>query len=261
MSTALDAIHITRWGTEGPEVVMIHGAPRGGPGGGDQYWFKQQELAERGWRLVVPDRPGHGKSPAHGQENMETDGVWVAELLGDGAHLVGHSYGGCTALAAAGLRPEAVRSLTLVEAPVFSVAPDDPRVQQFETDLASEVSKERPPIEALAGFGQLVRIPIGELPGPPPTMDELAALGNGVRDLRQPTDWDSSAQLQAVADAKIPVLAVTAGGSPGFEGIGEALAKRFDGEHLKIDLPHHFPIWADEFNDRLDKFMRAADAR
>lgn len=261
MSSPLEEIHITRWGTEGPEVVLIHGGPRGGPGGGDQYWFKQKQLADRGWQLIVPDRPGHGKSPAIGREDMEADGIWAAELLGDGMHLVGHSYGGLTALAAAGLRPDAVKSLTLVEAPVFSAAPDDPRVQQFDADLEEEITKDRTPIETLAGFGKLVRIPIGELPGPPPTMEQLAALGAGVTALHQPNHWDSSAQLESVANAKIPVLVVTGGGSPGFEGIGDGLTKKLNGEHLMIDLPHHFPHWSDDFNDALDKFLRSAETQ
>ena len=50
------------------------------------------------------------------------DAIWAAEMVGESSHLVGHSYGGLIALAAAALRPTVVRSLTLIEAPVFSAA-------------------------------------------------------------------------------------------------------------------------------------------
>ena len=82
----------------------------------------------RGLGTRVPDRPGHARSPSRGPESIERDAGWVAEMLGDGMHLVGHSYGGCIATEAAGLRPEAVRSLTVVEAAAASVAPDHPAV-------------------------------------------------------------------------------------------------------------------------------------
>jgi pimeloyl-ACP methyl ester carboxylesterase len=52
-------------------------------------------------------------------------------LLGDGAHLVGHSYGALGALFAAALRPDAVRSLTLVEPPVYGLARGYPAAEQF----------------------------------------------------------------------------------------------------------------------------------
>ena len=128
--TTTDGIHVTRLGS-GTPVLMVHGSGQGNPLGGAQHWACQAPLAEQGFELILPDRPGHGQSPTRGPEDFELDAVWVAEMLGDGAHLVGHSYGGVTALCAAGLRPEAVRSLTLVEAPAFSAAGDDPAAMAF----------------------------------------------------------------------------------------------------------------------------------
>ena len=45
-------------------------------------------------------------------------------FLGDGAHLVGHSFGGCVALAATSRRPTAVKSLTLIEPGMQALAID-----------------------------------------------------------------------------------------------------------------------------------------
>jgi len=53
------------------------------------------------------------------RQDFEEDARDIAALLGDGAHLVGHSYGAVGALYAAALRPEAVHSLTVNEPPAF----------------------------------------------------------------------------------------------------------------------------------------------
>ena len=105
-----EGLHVTRWGSGSP-VLLIHGGPQGGPNGGETAWGRQRPLADEGWELVLPDRPGHARSPSQGPENIEREAVWVAELLGDGMHLVGHSYGGCIATQAASLRPEAEETL------------------------------------------------------------------------------------------------------------------------------------------------------
>ena len=60
----------------------------------------QRPLAER-YRLLVMDRRGFGGSPDIDRSDYEVDAADVAELLGDGAHLVGHSYGGVVAMLAA----------------------------------------------------------------------------------------------------------------------------------------------------------------
>src|SRR5512144_2471005 len=80
----------------GPPVVFVHG----GGLGGAQAWRAQWPLAER-WRLIFPTRPGYGGSPLAGGEDFEVDAGLIAELLGPGAHLIGHSYGGVIALLAA----------------------------------------------------------------------------------------------------------------------------------------------------------------
>src|SRR3546814_13001552 len=50
----------------------------------------------------------------------------VVEVLGDGAHLVGTSMGGMVSMNAAGLRPDLVHSLTVIEPPAFALANDIP---------------------------------------------------------------------------------------------------------------------------------------
>jgi len=74
----------------------------------------------------VLDRRGFGQSPAAEGEDFLRDGDDIAEVTGDGAHLVGHSYGGLGAMFAAARRPDATRSLTLLEPAAFALGQDDP---------------------------------------------------------------------------------------------------------------------------------------
>jgi pimeloyl-ACP methyl ester carboxylesterase len=115
MRTA-SGVHVTVWG-DGEPAVFVHGSF----GWGKETWKQQRPLADH-YRLLLVDRRGFGASPANGRVDFERDAEDVAELLGDGAHLVGHSYGGVVSLLAAGRRPGVVRSLTLIEPPAFGVA-------------------------------------------------------------------------------------------------------------------------------------------
>ena len=255
-----DAIHVTRWGSKGPHVLMIHGGPQGGPAGGAGGFAAQKALADRGWQLVLPDRPGHGLSPSRGAEDMEVDATWVAEMLGGGSHLVGHSYGGLVALAAAGLRPDAVKSLTLVEAPVYSAAADNPAVQAFQVEQGRIQSSDLALLPKLMRFSQLVMIPREDM-GNRPTMEQLTAMGAGLAAMRSPDDWDSRPALTTIIQAKIPVLAVSGGGNPAFVAIGEGLARMTGGRHIVIKSGHHLPqLIEGQFNDAIDAFMRDAES-
>src|SRR3954449_2176634 len=95
---------------EGPPVLFVHGDIVGA----SLTWRKQRELAER-WSLIIPSRPGFGETPPLERNDFELEAPMFAELLGHGAHLVGHSYGAVIALLAAAERPETVRSLTVSE--------------------------------------------------------------------------------------------------------------------------------------------------
>jgi len=86
--------------------------------------------------LLLPDRCGHGASPASGRADFEADAEDVAALLGERAHLVGHSYAAVVALLVAARRPEAVRTLTVVEPAAFAAPRGDPAVEELIATLA-----------------------------------------------------------------------------------------------------------------------------
>jgi pimeloyl-ACP methyl ester carboxylesterase len=107
-TTQSASLEVVVWGS-GPRVILVHGSVFNGP----LTWNEQRPLGER-WRLEVLNRRGYGKSPPpEVRSDFEEDARDIAALLGDDAHLVGHSFGAIGALYAAALRPNAVRSLTI----------------------------------------------------------------------------------------------------------------------------------------------------
>ena len=109
-------LHVTTWG-DGPRALLVHGSMSFG----DLAFSEQRPLAER-WQLDVLDRRGFGGSlDPLGRVDFDADARDVAGLLDDPAHLVGHSYGGVVCLLATALRPEGVRSLTVIEPPAFGL--------------------------------------------------------------------------------------------------------------------------------------------
>ena len=96
----------------GHQVVLLHGQP-----GSAADWLQVADRLPRTLGVVALDRPGYGASrQAAGGFAVNARAV-VAELDARGigrAVLVGHSYGGGVALAAAGLAPERVEALALL---------------------------------------------------------------------------------------------------------------------------------------------------
>jgi pimeloyl-ACP methyl ester carboxylesterase len=254
-------MHVTRWGDTGPVVVMVHGSAQGSRADGGRHFARQERLASRGWQILVPDRPGHGLSPAPGRpDDAHEDGRLVAELLGSGSHLVGHSFGGAVALAAAAQRPDVVRSLTIIEPALQRFAMRDPAVRKFGFSAIKTLKFTRDDTKRAIKFSQLLRIP-PEMRDDDGRPADLAAMGKGLAALRLPSKSDVSRQLDTIAEHRIPFVVVTGGWSPAFEAIGATAAERGGGTHVVIESDHHFPnLVSEEFNDLLDTLMRSADA-
>ncbi len=254
-----DKIHVTRWGHTGPSVVLVHGSAQGSKIGGDGHFAAQEALAADGWQLMVPDRPGHGASPALGRpDDAEADGAWVADLLGFGAHLVGHSFGGCVALAAAARRPDAVRSLTLIEPGMQKLATDIPEVRRFVLKLVTTMIFSFSPERRAGRFAKLVGIPSGIRGGT--DRAELKAMGLGIAKLKVPTAATLRAELETIKAAGVPLLVVTGGWSAAFDAVGRRVAEVGGGRHEIVASTNHFPNLMPAFNPLLAAFMEQADA-
>ena len=236
----------------GPPIVFVHGDIVGP----EQTWRKQRELAER-WSLVIPSRPGFGESPPLERNDFQVEAPMFAELLGDGAHLVGHSYGAVIALLAAAERPEAVRSLTVSEPGCLRVAAGTPVVDEMIANGERLFREgERIPDEM---FLRLFRGGAGSAYGTPEQLPE--ELLHGVELLkRERPSWEAEIPLEHLAAADFPVLVLSGGHSQAFEAVCDALADGLGAERAVVPgRGHTLPSTGEPYNQRLEAFLAAAE--
>lgn len=135
----MNSLFFESWGS-GVPVVLVHGSLATGA----DEWQAQRPLADEGYQLIVPDRRGYGRSPAAEGEDYLRDADDIVELMGSGAHLVGHSYGGLGVLFAAARRPDATLSLTLLEPAAFSPGQQHPAARSLVNDVRGVWAQELP---------------------------------------------------------------------------------------------------------------------
>jgi pimeloyl-ACP methyl ester carboxylesterase len=237
-------VHVTVWG-DGERAVFVHGSF----GWGEETWREQRPLADR-YELLLVDRRGFGASPPDGRVDFDRDADDVAELLDDGAHLVGHSYGGVVSLLAAARRPDSVRSLVLIEPPAFGVARGDPAVEELirNVDIAARTAAD--PADYRAGFeGDALTAARASMTERPPgdaeiPLDELAR--SGLRVLLVQGDWcpapDSARGLAGAA----------------FRAVCDVLDARLNAERAIFPSAHSPQKLGTLFNHRLRAFWEAA---
>jgi pimeloyl-ACP methyl ester carboxylesterase len=251
LRAGMTTLHVERWGN-GPPVVLVHGSVVAG----EATWSEQRALAEH-WELLVVDRPGYGRNESVERVDFETDAPLVAELLGAGSHLVGHSYGGVVSLLAAARRPEAVRSLTVIEPPSFGVAAGHPQVDSFVERLKDHWEHGPGDPEAfLRGFLRLVG---SELDPPTPLPPALERGGRVLVIERGP--WEAEIPLDELREAPFPKLVVSGGHHPAFDAVCDVLEEGLGAERAVIPGHGHSVQRAGAaFNDRLEAFLLAAEA-
>ena len=228
--TAAAGLHVETWG-DGTPVVLVHGSLATGA----EEWECQRPLAEEGFLLLVLDRRGYGSSPAAPGEDYQVDAADIAELMGDGAHLVAHSYGGLGAMLAAARRPEATLSLTLLEAPSAVPAEPDPSWQALHDQIRDLWSRDLPDDEWVIRFLRAVGSDPDQFP---PEMLALAVpLVPVFRHGRPFHEFEPP--LAALAAAEFPKLVVSGGHSVAFDSMCTVLARHIGAERAVINGAGH----------------------
>ncbi|MGH2474026.1 MAG: alpha/beta fold hydrolase [Candidatus Limnocylindrales bacterium] len=223
-------LFVHTWGT-GTPVVLVHGSLATGA----EEWEAQQPLADEGFRLLALDRRGYRQSPTVDGEDYLQDADDIVDLLGDGAHLVGHSYGGLGAMVAAAQRPESTLSLALLEPPALTMDEHDQAAQALIGQVRSMWDQNLPDDEWLVRFLEAVGTDPATLP--PGMLDEAGPLVPLVRNSRPA--WDHDPPLAELASAPFPKLVVSGGHHSGWNGICDALAERIDASRAEVTGAGH----------------------
>ena len=235
---------------DGEPVVFVHGGGKPGL----MAWQQQLPLASE-HRLRFATRLGYPPNPPTPREDFDADADTVAELLGDGAHLVAHSYGAVGALLGAVKRPEAVWSLALVEPGTTSIALDDPVVARFEREQAEALAAVRDQ-DAEAQVRAVFSVIEPDHPLPTPLPPPLADFGRRLPGFRWPRE--ASIPLDEVAAGAYPKLVITGGARPVYEVVARRLVDRAGFRHVVVPGPHQTQETGEPFNQVLRAFLGAA---
>jgi len=227
-------------------AVFVHGSVGNGPA-----TFSALGPLEERFEVVVPNRGGYPPGPLLERIDFEEQAVELAPLLEDGAHLVGHSYGGVISLLIAGRYPERVHSLVVSEPPAFGLARGNPDVEQLIAGLA-EFFAAGPyePAEYLRGFLAAVGSEL-RLPEPLP-----AALEQGARAaMAERSPWEAEIPLDELAAAPFPKLVISGGHHAAFDAVCDVLEERLGAERAVLPGAGHSIPRAPGYAERLLEFL------
>jgi pimeloyl-ACP methyl ester carboxylesterase len=235
----------------GTPVVLVHGSLATGA----EEWVEQRPLAGEGFRLLVLDRRGYGRSPKVEGEDFLRDADDITEVMGDGAHLVGHSYGGLGVAFAAARRPTATRSLTTLEPGAFALGQGHPAARALVDGVQTMWGEDVPDEEWVVGFLKAV----GSDPDAFPP-EFLAAALPLVPVLRRGRRlWDPDLPLAELASTSFPKLVVSGGHSAGFDAICDDLADRIGAARLVVEgAGHEVQFTGQPLNEALLALWRAS---
>jgi pimeloyl-ACP methyl ester carboxylesterase len=250
-------VHVTVWG-DGEPAVLVHGSF----GWGTETWRQQRPLADD-YKLLLLDRRGFGASPADGRVDFDRDADDVTDLLGDGAHVVGHSYGGVVSLLAAARRPDAVRSLVLIEPPAFGIARGNDAVEELIGNISSATEEASDPAEYraafLRGFG---------FAGVTTALSG-AALEAARASMTERPPWEAQIPLDELERARVPVLLVQGDWCPApdtarslagaaFRAVCDVLDERLHAQRAVFPAAHNPQKLGKLFNERVRAFWEQA---
>ena len=243
------AYAVDRWGNRGDRIVLVHGSLGVGAAA-----FGEQKVLEDRFTLDVMTRRGYGGTPAIERVDIHRDASDLIELLGEGAHLVGTSMGGIVAMNAAGMRPDLVRSLTVIEPPAFALAADLPDVRRVSDAMKTHWDEADPADLRNFVIGFVAALEM-DMPMPDPLPAPVAAAAVNLVTERP---WKVDVPAGAIADAPYPKMVVTGGWSKAFDAISRRLAELLECElHVLTGAGHAVQKVGAPFNDRLERLVSA----
>ena len=227
-------------------VVLIHGSV-----GNSEAWAPARPALEERFEVVAPNRGGYPPGPLLERIDFERQAGELAPLLGDGAHLVGHSYGGVIALLIAAAQPERVRSLAVSEPPAFALARGNPEVDNLVTRIVEHF--EDGPREPRA-FAEAFLALVGSrsrLPEPLPPMLEQGIRATMVE--RLPSE--AEIPLDVLAAAPFPKLVLSGAHHPAFDAVCDVLETSLSAERAVLPGAGHSLARAPGYAQRLLDFL------
>ena len=241
----MEKISVIREG-EGPEVLLVHGGASPAT-----TWRGLEDLSSR-WTLAFAYRRGYPPSPPEPGpgHDYEIDAADLLPLLDGRPHLVAHSYGGVGAAIAAARRPEAVRSLTLIEPALFLPA-SDPEVAEFRR-VADTVLREGLGADP-ATLRNFLRAAGSPGVGEGPLSDEATAAVRHAHGSRPPSE--ANVDFAAIRAAEIPCLVASGAHASAGERMCDAVAAELNAARIVAPGAGHFVPAAPGFAERLADFL------
>lgn len=167
-------------------------------------------------------------------------------------HVLAHSYGVLGTLIAAARTPESLRSLTLIEPPLYYLAPTDPAVAHLEA-LGTEVltrGRDADPAMLREFLTLAGAQPAETLEASEPALHRAAGA-------RLPSE--AHPDLTPLREARVPALVASGAHSPALETICDNLAETLAARRLQSPGAGHFVPAAPGFAETLHSFLTEGD--
>ena len=228
---------------EGTSLVLFPGSNNG-----LRAFSKQLSLAAD-YRLIAPaprtavsDRIDFEEDASNLHESLPTEPP---------AHLVGHSYGGLTAIHFAALRPTSLLSLMLIEPAAMSVARGVPEVEHHIEAVGNVFARANE--MAVEEFGAAFAVALGSAPDPNRQLSDTGRLQLELL-RRQRLPWTAALPLDEIRNATYPKLILTSGSDPMYEAIADRLAPALGARREVLAGGGHRVHDAPAFNELLRRF-------
>jgi pimeloyl-ACP methyl ester carboxylesterase len=228
-------------------LLLIHGSV-----GNAEAWAPVRPALEQRYEVLAPNRGGYPPGPLLERIDFEQQAEELAPLLGDqGAHLVGHSYGGVISLLIAAAHPELVHSLAVSEPPAFGLVLGDPVVDDLVERLAEHFEHgPREPRAFAEGFLALVGSETRLPDRLPPQLEQ------GIRaTMAERMPWEAEIPLDELAAAPFPKLVLSGAHNPAFDAVCDVLETSLGAERAVLPGAGHSLARAPGYAERLMAFL------